>query len=752
MLDTTDLSSWNETRLDVSWVDDTIYAVTALFKINTSYYFTTCYKSVSSTTNGNLEFRKFSDGSLVVNDSSFIDNGYEATLGYIDDVNDRYYYFYRATSTTFNIRYFDETTTTFSETLTSGGTLPETSTPLAILYRLLTKTLLICLSGSNLSIWVYSDIDSKWIEENNPSASGSVGFVWSTKSSTNEERKLIGFQSNGWNFKIYKDSHGKHIELSTIVRDGWNEWCCDSTVGKLSFLEGTITKGNRTLDISDVEINTTDGTVLILDDTYINYWGKGEIVTIYDYGGIKVCFEGFVDDYEEDESPTRKVFLKSPWISDLERKIEHEITSLKTTDAILEEITPLFISFMGINVSTGSVTYQPDFLGRAYGSIIENYAIREGWRVYVNYENMDFVVNDGLTDSGIDCLFNSGDKIENCEPIKKPYFVSECFVYGGIDTATGKRVVGYGRASVPDSGNVLILYEPNETDQTKLNTMAQKVVDTMENEILTITFGIVGKGCIQWGEQIDFEYSPYSDRMSELGSSAKYYVNEVTYYPMTDYIECSISNKLLVESADEIKDKVDSQEEMINQNALEINNKPDNVGDLGLTATTSEINNVADISLGSTAKNAHTHTPVASDPPVKHICLFTDSRLGTGWLWYSTDEYLKAGGIGTSEDLFVYLPIDSIRDTLKFNIRLFGSVGYTTYAYWYLQYIDKGGTWTTIVSGSQSNTATAGTYYDKTLSWTAFTPPNDRLYRILFRYTSTYSSGNFYLYGLTYGV
>jgi len=604
---TNDLDSWsgsNNEGTAIIGTDLLLSWMLGIFKLSSTVYFCFVRSSGTNSTDTDLYFHNFTTLALVTSDTTSSYSTYtEWSIAFPD--GDIAYYFTRTAQKTYVIRQFNGTTCSTHDTIISLNDLPIVDERSSIIYPLQTKKLLI--NGSGGVVFVYSNKDLEWKEEISIITNIFGSFIIEYTPSF----KLTGFITGKWIYKVYKDSYAKNIYWGSsgrILTGGLYDWQRSYGTGDcILYIKAPYQEKGRgiVLDISHVEINTTKGTALILDDTFINYWEKGEIVTLYDFEGNKICFEGFVDDYEEDESPTRTVYLKSQWLSDLERKVDHEITSLKTTDEILEELAPLFLAFMGVDVSTGTATYQPNFLQRDFGSILKNYSLREGWSAYVDYENMNFVVNNGLVDSGIDCLFNSGDKIEDCKPIKKPYFVSECFIYGGIDA--GKTVVGYARASDPNSGNVMILYEPNEINKTKLDAMAQAVIDKMENEILSITFGIVGKGCIQWGEQIDFEYSPYSDRMSELGSSEKYFLNEVVYYPMIDFIECTISDKLIVESTDEIKDQISSHEELINQNALEITSKPDNVSDLGLTATVSEINNVADLSLGSTAKNSHTH-------------------------------------------------------------------------------------------------------------------------------------------------
>ncbi|MHA1277083.1 MAG: hypothetical protein ACTSQ8_07850 [Candidatus Helarchaeota archaeon] len=757
---TNDLDTWSgsDNEATTSIAPD-LYPgyIVKIFKIGSTVYF--AFIKTFETADSTLYIWNFSTLTQVTTDTSATYSGRpDWSMGYVD--GSYYYYFYKNAAKTFKIRKFNGTSCSDSETLTSTDDLPDPYWDGAIIYPLQTKKLLIVTTiGRDTGVvFVYSEKDELWVNEVYDTSTGNWQFIHEN----DPELKITGFNIGEWNYKIYNDGYAKHIYLGNYgsangFRNGMYNWISYNYTNYYE-LKPYSTKGyNISLDISDCKIELHKGKATISDDTYENYWTKGEIVTLYDHDGSRVVFEGFVDDFTENESSTRKVILKSPWKQDLERKVTYTFSSSKTTDEILETITPETCAFMGIDCTSGSNSYQPDFKHRDYESILKNYAQAEGWTYYVDYENMNFKVNDGTeshldykmgvkgvvqwgnvnnpdlddwTDSsGADCevsivdevdghrnvmelddqsgtnrveiykslpnvvsaeislwirtidvtkritleirdggytdalkmyidnsyfkyydsaehdivaavndtwyhlkitlnpstwsiiinnvnygpynyrgspaafdllffytnasdnnykiyidaigfswdgyvsgsnkyLFSwdHGAKLEKVKPIKKPYFISEVFVYGAF--VSGERKKGYARASVPNSANMAIIYEPNETDQTKLDTMAQAIIDKMENMILTIEFKITGKGCIPWGEQIDFDYSPYSDRMSELGSSAKYFVEEVTYWPLTNQVKCVITDVLRMKLSppmEKMKERLDDHEELINQ-------------------------------------------------------------------------------------------------------------------------------------------------------------------------------------------
>lgn len=141
----------------------------------------------------------------------------------------------------------------------------------------------------------------------------------------------------------------------------------------------------------------------------------------------------------------------------------------------------------------------------------------------------------------------------------------------------------------------------------------------------------------------------------------------------------------------------------------------------------------------------------------RHIPLYNNVRLSSSWAWISTDEYLQSSSttIGLTAKMYFYIPVDEAKNFIYIGTHSYVSANNNSFedpntasiiTYYYLQYVDSGGTWTTIdsesVTASVTIPALGGTDTDSdtttvTLAISTHDVQPDRFYRVYVNTTRT---------------
>lgn len=354
---------------------------------------------------------------------------------------------------------------------------------------------------------------------------------------------------------------GSMNEITAYV--GWKDWISNGS-NALYQIESVQTHNGIDFTVFNVNVDYNQGQMQFWDYTTTAIWEKNDYIvckTVHDSTTYDL-FEGKIIDINYD-NPTRKVVsVEAPWYNDLRQSKVTTSYIGQTAATILESIINNYSTYSSATTTSSTTTYSITYQGKNILDTIRPLAQSEGWMWYVT-PDQTVHINDGTTDSGIDVLLdtttsNFNAVLSNVKTSRYSQEISTVTLTGGY--VGGSRLTSTYTTTTAVNSKILYDNYPEITDQITLDGMAEAIGLNRNNEILQIEFQAFDVPPVQYGEQIDFQYTPLSSKESVLGSSAKYFVNLSKYREDGNIAEIAISDVLILGASEgENQDGVNSQ-------------------------------------------------------------------------------------------------------------------------------------------------------------------------------------------------
>jgi len=166
---------------------------------------------------------------------------------------------------------------------------------------------------------------------------------------------------------------------------------------------------------------------------------------------------------------------------------------------------------------------------------------------YIIYDTLALNWDDGTTDSGKNAIqgteiLGKVKRITKNNPIKKVY------VMAGLDS-DGKQIIGFASDNV-GSYDMIVWHPEIDSESygsdalalTAANSLASDMLGMYDQEQIYYQVKVFRNGIYQYGQQADFAYSAGGLSIS----SAKYFINEITFNSVAKYCEILFSKYLVL--------------------------------------------------------------------------------------------------------------------------------------------------------------------------------------------------------------
>ena len=378
------------------------------------------------------------------------------------------------------------------------------------------------------------------------------GAIFTLKN--NGDKKLEYILNKGDVFIISKKGitfkFQNNLDIESIV--GWDDWFISSSNNIYQLKSTTVKDGTTNLDLKGVEIDYNKGKMVFYHyTTTSDIWKRNEYIyattvvnsTTYD------LFKGFIVNSQLDNPSRYIIEAESLWVKDIKQSKVTASYSSKTAHYILSDIITNYTSFCTTDLISTTDTYTISYKNKTIHTIIKGLCQAERLTWYIDLDNT-IIVDDGTTDSGVDIgldLINHTitDSIASVQTYKNFQKVSKVELLGGY--SGGSRIQQ--SFTTTDSVNTYIFRDnyPEITTTDKLYEIAQNIANNFGTDIIQVSFDCFDKPPYQWGEQLDFIYTPYKYTETTLSENQKWYVNLSAYNEDTHTVRLGISNALIFE-------------------------------------------------------------------------------------------------------------------------------------------------------------------------------------------------------------
>jgi len=436
----------------------------------------------------------------------------------------------------------------------------------------------------NEKFYWYDQISSMWIGLSVASPTDVNGVIWDKDEN---DEYIIPFVF--WNNKIYKVFPNGSIE-SIQTPSGINAYVgYGSDINEAWFSTGSgIWQYKLSLKYSATSFTILKSKV------------KGEYLRKPSYSlsiDTKVFEKNDFAIFFDDEDNNKEVFegwanqplykngifnikFKSPLEIDLKTKVDETYTDQKAS-YILKDMLDKYAKYFhytstSINTSDSVITGTLKFKGDL--KKVFDWANKSASNICYWLPNGEFHWDDGQTDSNIDITTSDVKSIDN-----KPdsLQINRVLARGGF--VNGERLKKYAVDNSNPTGMKIIISYPHIIDETILQNYADSYISVQKQSVNRLTIKTTEKGYIQFGHQVDFQYNG-EDPYINFPTLVKWYVMRSEYDFISKENTLILYDKLYYPTKkdegkeDDAGTNPENNEELINQNAKDINDK--DIGDL----------------------------------------------------------------------------------------------------------------------------------------------------------------------------
>lgn len=361
-----------------------------------------------------------------------------------------------------------------------------------------------------------------------------------------------------WKDAIYNIISGTPEKLQNFTGDAFVGWKTDNDAPWFSDGTDTIyqsfeslSKDTTTFKIRRTSINYNKGEMTFIDFTTTSaLWVKNEYISTYTVVDSTTydLFQGKIKDIVY-ENFLRKIIIKAPWVDDIKQSKVTATYSGKTANYILTDVINNYTAYCNSDIESSTTTYNISYKNKTVKDIIRTLCQAEGWIWYVGIDQTIYA-NDGTTDTGIAIgldLINgtTTDRLINVDFKKNLQEVSIVNLLGGYDGST--RIEQTYQKSDAVNSRIYRDNYPEITSTTDLYNIAKTIGDSLNTEIFQTSFSCFNKPPLQFGEQIEFIYTPFKNQDSSYTTTSMWYVIKAGYLEDTHSVQLTISDSLLLD-------------------------------------------------------------------------------------------------------------------------------------------------------------------------------------------------------------
>ena len=350
------------------------------------------------------------------------------------------------------------------------------------------------------------------------------------------------------NYIIWKDSIYKILQNGAICKIqettvdayvGWGDWVTNGADTIYQYALST-SKGGLDFLPKKFDIDENTGEANVVDGSSSILWNAREVGIFYSDAGV-LLHMGEIGPITGSKG-LWKYKVVAQWTGDLKNKVYESYTD-KTWNYMLTDILTKYCShFNGLSIASSTDEFSFEFKGDSVKKLLAAACKQEGWKYYFD-PAWKCYVNDGSTAASVTVKSSTPDFITRVTSKRYPSQIGFVEATGGINPATGLKFRL--RKPVPNVSSNQGLFDafPWIDNLTDLEDQIDQIIGQKNIMVEEVNLEVRGKGFIQVGEQLTFEYIVGNYNYT----SDTWYITKAKYEALSDVATLTIHDAMLME-------------------------------------------------------------------------------------------------------------------------------------------------------------------------------------------------------------